>query len=297
MLRLRPSARLALNHDATPAINFSRFLFSHGNPSDYLPSGWIMKYRMYIDEVGNPDLNSSDNPLHRFLSLTGVVIDLDYVREKLFPDMEGLKLKFFNYHPDEPLVFHRKELVNAKWPFNALRNEETKNAFDSDLLGFLKEWDCIVVTVCLDKKSHKETYQVWRYDPYHYCLAILLERFNYFLTRKNAEGDVMAESRGGKEDKRLKASFHKLWNEGTQFVLPERFQEVFTSKQLKVKPKANNISGLQLADLIAHPSRNEILHDNNLLERPIAPFANRIIQILQEKYDQQGGRIYGKKFL
>jgi hypothetical protein len=252
---------------------------------------------MYIDEVGNSDLNSSDNPLHRFLSLTGVVIDLDYVREKLFPDMERLKAKFFNYHPDEPLVFHRKELVNAKYPFNALRDEAIKIAFDGDLLGFLKEWDYIVVTVCLDKKSHKETYQVWRYDPYHYCLAILLERFAFFLTNKDTEGDVMAESRGGKEDKRLKASFHKLWEEGTQFVLPEKFQGVFTSKQLKVKPKANNISGLQLADLIAHPSRNEILHENNLLDRPIAPFARRVIQILQEKYYQRDGRIYGKKFL
>ena len=31
------------------------------------------KYRMYIDEVGNPNLGSSDNPNHRFLSLTGVL--------------------------------------------------------------------------------------------------------------------------------------------------------------------------------------------------------------------------------
>ena len=70
-----------------------------------------------------------------------------------------------------------------------------------------------------------------------------------------------------------------------------------TSKQLKVKPKANNIAGLQLADLIAHPSRNEILHEHGLLEKPLAPFATSIIQILQTKYDQQHGRIYGKKFI
>jgi hypothetical protein len=29
-----------------------------------------MKYRIYIDEVGNPDLDSSENPNHQFLSLT-----------------------------------------------------------------------------------------------------------------------------------------------------------------------------------------------------------------------------------
>jgi hypothetical protein len=69
-----------------------------------------------------------------------------------------------------------------------------------------------------------------------------------------------------------------------------------TSKQLKVKPKANNISGLQLADLLAHPSRNEILHEHGLLERNIAPFGKAVIEVLKEKYDQQGSRVFGKKF-
>ena len=42
---------------------------------------------------------------------------------------------------------------------------------------------------------------------YHYCLALLLERFTFFLEQKQVRGDVMAESRGGKEDKRLKLHF------------------------------------------------------------------------------------------
>ena len=70
-----------------------------------------------------------------------------------------------------------------------------------------------------------------------------------------------------------------------------------TSKQLKVKSKANNIFGLQLADLLAHPSRNEILYDQDLLNTKLAPFAKLIIQILQTKYDRQSDRIYGKKFI
>ena len=78
---------------------------------------------------------------------------------------------------------------------------------------------------------------------------------------------------------------------------PERFHHVFTSKQLKVKPKSNNISGLQLADLIAHPSRNEILKENDLLDRPLAPFGSKVVEILERKYYQHGGRIFGKKFI
>ena len=139
-----------------------------------------MKYRMYIDEVGNPDLESSDNPLHRFLSLTGAIVELSYVREIIHTQMEELKTRYFDSHPDEPLIFHRKKIVNAKYPFQALRDPEIRANFDRDLLNYLREWEYIVISVCLDKKAHKDTYQIWRYDPYHYCLALLLERFTFF---------------------------------------------------------------------------------------------------------------------
>jgi hypothetical protein len=55
------------------------------------------------------------------------------------------------------------------------------------------------------------------------------------------------------EDRRLNDSFERLWQNGTDYVAPEEFRKSLTSRQLKVKTKANNIAGLQLADLIAHP--------------------------------------------
>ncbi|MDY6831764.1 MAG: DUF3800 domain-containing protein [Thermodesulfobacteriota bacterium] len=255
------------------------------------------KYRLYVDEVGNPDLGNSDNPNHRFLSLTGVILNLDYVQTTLHSDMESLKTKYFSAHPDEPIIFHRKELLNGKPPFTALQDAMTRTAFDEDLLIYLNKWQYTVITVCLDKQKHRDTYTTWRYDPYHYCLAILLERFNFWLKRQPATGDVMAESRGGKEDIRLKESFNRLWKQGTEFVNQEQFQKSFTSSQLKVKPKSANISGLQLADLVAHPSRAEILDEEGLLGRPLASFSRKVIQVLQKKYDCQAGRMFGKKFI
>ena len=85
-----------------------------------------MKYRIYIDEVGNPDLNSSDNPNHRFLSLTGIILELKYVESVVHPQMEALKAKYFHSHPDEPIIFHRKEMVNAKPPFEILKDHERR---------------------------------------------------------------------------------------------------------------------------------------------------------------------------
>lgn len=222
---------------------------------------------------------------------------LPHVQDTVHPQMEALKTKYFLSHPDDPVIFHRKEMLNCKSPFQSLRNPAVRESFDEELLSLLKSWDYTVLTVCIDKKNHKESYTTWRYDPYHYCLAVLLERYFYFLNRKNEVGDVIAESRGGKEDKRLKASYHRLWEQGTDFVASDRFQKVLTSCQLKVKSKQNNVAGLQLADLLAHPSRNEILSEQGLLDREIALFARKIIELLQTKYDCQENRVFGKKFL
>jgi hypothetical protein len=256
-----------------------------------------VKYRIYIDENGNPDLDSSDNPNHRFLSLSGVIVELDHVEKVIYPQMEALKTKYFHSHPDDPVVFHRAEMVNAKPPFDALQDPATQLAFDTELLALLSAWDYRIVSVCIDKKKHKETYATWRYDPYHYGLAILMERFVFYLDHVNSQGDAMAESRGGKEDIRLKRSFENLIDTGTEYLGPERFKARLSSRQLKVKPKHNNISGLQLADLLSHPSRCEMLAERNLLGRPIAPFAEKVIALLQRKYYAIGSRMYGKKFI
>ncbi|MDO3378127.1 DUF3800 domain-containing protein [Geoalkalibacter halelectricus] len=256
-----------------------------------------MKYRIYIDEVGNSDLESSDNPNHRFLSLTGVIMELGHVEQRVFPQLEALKTKFFSSHPDEPVILHRKEIVNHKQPFQSLRDPAVQKTFDAELLALLRAWDYAVVSVCIDKRNHRDVYQVWRYDPYHYCLAVLMERYFFFLNERGSRGDVMAESRGGKEDLRLKASFAKLWEDGTEYIPAEKFHAVLTSKQLKVKPKANNVAGLQLADLLAHPSRNEMLRDKGFLEEGLRPFGEKIVAILQDKYYRRGTRVFGKKFI
>jgi len=199
-----------------------------------------MKYRLYVDEVGNSGLGANlQHPNERYLSLTGTIIELDHV--------------------DEPLILHRKELVNRRYPFHELNNPDVERAFNADLLGLLRSLEYIAITAVIDKHEHLERYKVWRHDPYHYCQEILLERYVQWLESQDVVGDVMAESRGGREDRRLKESFNRIWHEGTRYVGGPSFAARLTSEQLKVKTKANNIAGLQLADLIAHPSYKYIL--------------------------------------
>lgn len=259
-----------------------------------------MKHRLYIDEVGNADLNASGDPNHRYLSLTGIIVELTYVQKILFPHLEALKNRFFGSHPDEPICLHRKELVNRQPPFAALRNPETERAFNAQLLQLLQTSEYTVITVVIDKLEHQQRYQVWRYDPYHYALAVLVERFIAWLREHNQSGDVMAESRGGKEDRRLKDSFERIYLQGTEYVRPDEFARWLTSKQLKVKAKDNNIAGLQLADLIAHPSFKATVawHNHHALTDT---FGSEIAKILEAKkyYRNYRGKIegWGRKWL
>jgi len=253
-----------------------------------------MKYRLYIDEVGNSDLSSSRDPNHRYLSLTGVIIEVEYVNDVLHVELEDLKRRYFGLHADDPVVLHRKELVNKKPPFAALADPAIEHAFNNEFLGRLRAWKYTVVTVIIDKLQHMEQYQAWRYDPYHYCLKVLIERYVLWLQTENGIGDVLAESRGGREDKRLKDSFERVYEEGSEWVLPALIQARLTSRQLKVKPKANNIAGLQLADLIAHASFRAAMSRRNGEPLP-DNFGGQIAQILVDsKYHRnRSGRIDG----
>ena len=259
-------------------------------------------YRIYIDEVGNHDLVHADDPNQRFLGLTGVILESDYTLRVLRPEMERIKVEFFQTDPDEPVIFHRKEMVNKRWPFKVLCDPEIERRFNETLLDALERWEYHVVTVVIDKLAHREQYTIWHYHPYHYCLKVILERFVLFLHYGNHRGDVMVESRGGREDRKLKSSYARLYRQGTDYISVERWQARLTSRELKVKPKKANIAGLQLADLVAHPSRREVLIEHGLLADEREIFGDRICEILRRgKYlrNQRTGQIegYGKKLL
>ena len=113
--------------------------------------------------------------------------------------------------------------------------------------------------------------------------------FKRLVERSDRRRTTRLAQRGDKLD--------QLRRQGTEYLAPERFQQFLTSRQLKVKAKGLNISGLQIADLIAGPSRNEILSDHSLITLMPDWYSDEVINILQEKYDRVGDKVYGKKLL
>jgi hypothetical protein len=277
-------------------------------------------FRLYIDESGDhsygkkelrklqiefkdrtidypmdhyPELEKEDK---RYLGLTGCIIETEKYRSIFHPKFEDLKQKHFPHNPDEPLILHRKDIINKRGPFWRLRDLEKEKSFNEDLLSLFEEMDYTVITVVIDKKVHIERYEGSAYHPYHYCLSALLERYCGFLHFYNAKGDVLGESRGGTEDRQLKDAYNCIYDGGTQFRRPDFFHSGLTSKEIKLKSKQANIAGIQLADLLAYPLKQEILAENGRIpDIPDELFGKKVCEIVKKKYNRHfyDGRIYG----
>lgn len=258
-------------------------------------------FRLYIDESGDHTYHSLDHESRRYLGLTGCIIEFEYYRTNFHPQFEALKQKHFPYSPDEPVIFHRTDIINRRGPFWRLRDRNNQMVFNKDLLEFLSQQDYRIISVVIDKKTHIERYGEAAFHPYHYCLAAMLERYCRFLNTIHAMGDVLAESRGGSEDRQLKEAYKAVYNSGTQLRNPAYFQKALTSHEIKIKPKTANIAGLQISDVLAYPSKQEVLFEQNLISDPGDTFGKEIWERIKDKYvhDVSGTVIhqYGKILL
>lgn len=194
-------------------------------------------FRLYIDESGDhsygknelrklkiitrnntielpinhyPDLEEDDK---RYLAIIGCIIETVKYQTTFRPKLEELKQRHFPHNPNRPVILHRKDIINKHGPFWRLKEheKEKEKAFNKDLLSFFEEQDYIIIMVVIDKKAHVMRYGMAAFHPYHYCLALMLERYCGFLHFISAQGDVLAESRGGKEDKQLKEEYRNIY--------------------------------------------------------------------------------------
>ena len=261
------------------------------------PTAFEDRYRLYLDESGDHVFNYLEQPSHRYLCLLGCWFsNADYL---VFHDrLEAFKKAHVPHHPDDPPVLHREDIINRRGHFTHLQDPAKAQAFDDALLVLLNEAEFRVVGVVIDKLELRQKYGEAAGHPYHLALGFLLQRYCGYLNHINRYGDVLAESRGGHEDQLLMDSYARVHAQGVWMTSPTHFQNALTSKQLKVKKKSTNIAGLQLADLLGHPLRQAILRDEGLLPEGLAPFAARLMPVLERKLNRHlyDGRVagYGK---
>lgn len=252
------------------------------------------KYHLYVDESGDHVFRRLDEEHHRYLCLLGCWFKgADYLAAH--QESEALKQEFFPHNPDEPVILHRADMVNKRGPFWRLRDDGFRRCFDRDLLELLRGVRFTVVGVVIDKLELQTRYERVA-EPYNLAAGFLLQRYCGYLNHINRRGDVTAESRGRNEDMLLKGSYtyilkHGVWG----WMKAEAFQRALTSKELKVKRKSSNISGLQIADVLAHPVKQAILREQGRIRTPVTRFVQGLIEVVERKYNRHpyDGRVWG----
>jgi hypothetical protein len=260
----------------------------------------MSKFRLYVDESGDHNYNTSDAIKKRFLSLSGVIIKQEEYSQNITPAIRLIK-QIFSDDIDCPPILHAEEIASKSGIFSILQNSEIECEFNRQYLDLIENRDYIICCVVLDKKNHLSKYGKAASHPYHYCLNIILERYVFFLERQGSVGDVIAEARGKKEDMALKEAYECFYNSGTSFRSRESIQSKLTSNSIKIRNKQANILGLEFADLLSLPMKLDVLHSFQILPNLDENFTKKVISKIQTKYlrSNTNGKIkgYGKKVL
>lgn len=251
-------------------------------------------FRLYVDEVGTDGLTHLEKDKHRYLSLTGVAMRVCHARDQLCRNMDWIKANVFEHDPDSPVVLHRKEIMGLKGPYEILRQEDKRVLFNRAILRLFEVTEYKVITALIDKNWMVRQEHWTKTHPYHYLMEIVVEKYAQFLERQGEIGDIMPESRQAK-DKLLQMAFDAVRSKGTDYVSSARIQSAIRAKSLKFRAKSANIAGLQLCDLLAHPSH---IYTRQLMKHKVSlgPFATQVADILvKNKYDRSpnSGKIIG----
>jgi hypothetical protein len=143
-----------------------------------------------------------------------------------------------------------------------------------------------VITAIIDKQWMAGQNHWQQKHPYHFLMEVIVEKYAQFLRRMDSVGDIMPEARGNNQDKALQFEFIGYRTNGTRYADAQLTSTRIPSSNLKFRTKKDNIAGLQLCDLIAHPSHFTI-RQNLRHEVHLGKFCERVSEMLiRQKYDR-----------
>lgn len=227
---------------------------------------------VYVDESGDHSLGSIDKEYPVFV-LALCVFHKRHYAEKIIPAVEKLK---FNYFGHDSVVLHEHEIRKQKGDFVFLSHLPTRNAF-MEQLSSIMEASNFVLIACVVDKQHLGRSEGATSNPYHIALGLCLKGLHEFLAEKKQEQfktHVIVECRGKREDAELELEFRRICDGENQSNRPLPFEIVFADKK-------TNLTGLQLADLVARPVGLSYVRPRQ---------ANQAFDMLKRKFFCDGGR-------
>jgi hypothetical protein len=236
---------------------------------------------VYLDETGDHSLELVDRDFPLF-ALTMFICEETIYNQKIIPTVNRLKIDYFGH---ETIILHSRDIRKAQKDFGFLTNPEVRNEFCGRINQIMSESEYTLIVSVIRKQEHKDRYGIYAENPYDLALMFCMERLLPLLEEiGQIKVQLIAESRGKREDDELMLSFLRIANQGTNFIPAERFKKI--DFKLRFVPKAMNVIGTQLADLAAYPIARYV-HNSS---RP-----NPAYHIVKKKFYKGKGWIRGLK--
>ena len=234
------------------------------------------EYIVYIDESGDHGLTNI-NPDHPVFALAFCVVEKAKYIEKIVPAFQRFKFDFWGH---DSIVLHGHEIRKATGDFNILLNPNTRASFIDRVTQLIGDAEFTLIAAVIDKAKHVKKYSDPA-DPYSIALGFCMERLQRFLIDKgqaNVQTHLQVECRGKTEDAKLELEFRRICD-GQNAV--GKMQNL----EIRFMDKKHNSTGLQLADLVAHPIGRHVI-------KPDQP--NRAYDALKSKFRASpNGKIEG----
>lgn len=209
---------------------------------------------VYLDETGDHSLSHIDKDFPIFV-LTMFVVDSDEYIHNVVPLVNRLKFDYFGH---EGVILHSRDIRKAQNDFRFLQLADARQPFYARLNAVLGTSKYEIIAVAIRKAAHKRTYGASSEDPYDFALKQAMERLMPVIDRTaQMKVTILAEARGKNEDNALRLSFLQLTTAGTEQITADRFRDI--NWRLTFVPKAMNIVGHQLADLIGYPIARHVI--------------------------------------
>lgn len=233
-------------------------------------------YVVYVDESGDHSL-SSINPQNPVFVLAFCIFAKDSYRTSVVPAVQKLKFDFWGH---DCVVLHSHDIRKSSGDFNILLNPNVRTSFYDAVNGIIEAQPFTVIAAVIDKNKHVARYSDPS-NPYEIALTFCMERLQRWL-HENGQADkmthVIVEKRGRTEDATLELEFRRIADGRNQVgKMP--------NLDIRFMDKKHNSTGLQFADLVAHPIGRHVIN-------PAQP--NRAFDLIMPKFRKgTGGQFKG----
>jgi len=236
------------------------------------PGREFSDYVVFVDESGDHSLASID-PDYPVFVLALCIFHKRHYAEKIIPAVTKLK---FNYFGHDSVILHEHEIRKQKGDFAFLSHLPRREVFMTRLSSIMEASNFILIA-CVVNKTQLGRGEGVGSNPYHIALGVFLDALCNFLAEKGQDKlktHVVVECRGKKEDAELELEFRRICdgNNPSNQHLP--FDIVFADKK-------TNLTGLQLADLVARPVGIHHIRPKQ---------SNQAFDLLKRKFFCDGGR-------